>query len=536
MPMDVDDPAALQRERDASHTMEPTHNTPSEGIFIDLTGHSEPSFASQTVVPDNSGPVDRNTGPTGTTMDPIVFYPQGDTLLKIEIEKDNKSKTFQASQACLRLMNAPWFYLGDNQHNLFARTYWKVENDDQVKVIELALQAAHLQHDKMPQVLSWKMIVNVAKVGKQHKILAPLRPYLDTWVLPYVDKALKPGYEMWLLVAYVFGYEDVFQHVLEHTAIIMQAISSHNADTGERKVQYAMPSGTIISEETFGKDVLDALIHLRNIFVTPIIDSAHRCVDRLFNPPNPSTLCSQECHAMVLGSLIQGLKPLNIWPQKPSVPEITLSALDLFTSLQKIKVHSMKKHSWIECSLDEVRSMKLSVPPWPGLAPEEEPLSTAAFAVRKNGHVEPEPDAEDGVPNDPVSFDIIPAFIPLTLLWKSSAVYKWGFRASDFFRKEDAGESGDRVVDEDKESDADESESGDEDSVGDEAYDTEDEIEDMMEEEPPEEYCEDEDEYESDSEGYDDDGDEEMDDVLGHEHGNEEVGGMDVEGMEEQEK
>jgi hypothetical protein len=84
--------------------------------------------------------------------------------------------------------------------------------DDDHQTLEFILNVLHHRHDMLPKVLAFPELVRIAEICDKYELQLALKPTLDRFLEPYKTN-LTGGYRDWLLVSYVFGYEDIFSQI-----------------------------------------------------------------------------------------------------------------------------------------------------------------------------------------------------------------------------------------------------------------------------------------------------------------------------------
>lgn len=91
--------------------------------------------------------------------------------------------------------------------------------DDDPDALELILMALHHRYLELPQKIEFKVLVEVAAVCEKYMLHVPLAPLAAMWAEPWKAKAFEKGYENWLLIAWVFGVDDMFVNISKHIAL-----------------------------------------------------------------------------------------------------------------------------------------------------------------------------------------------------------------------------------------------------------------------------------------------------------------------------
>jgi hypothetical protein len=160
----------------------------------------------------------KNLGNLPDDFNVITIDEVGDMHFAVISKNGTRSKTWLVNSSCVRLASPVW---ANAIKTLSADEFGKLRLevvDDSDNIIEIALRAAHLQHVNLPVHLSLDKLVEVAEVCEQHDVIRLLEPYLNSWASRWSAKILAPGYELWIFVAYHFGYFEIFKMLSEHLA------------------------------------------------------------------------------------------------------------------------------------------------------------------------------------------------------------------------------------------------------------------------------------------------------------------------------
>ncbi|KAF8245553.1 hypothetical protein K440DRAFT_646162 [Wilcoxina mikolae CBS 423.85] len=85
--------------------------------------------------------------------------------------------------------------------------------DDNSEALEFIFNVLHLQHDRVPDTISFQKMVQVAAICEKYELHRALQPTADKLFKPQKMLSTHHGYEDWLLVSYCFGYESIFTDV-----------------------------------------------------------------------------------------------------------------------------------------------------------------------------------------------------------------------------------------------------------------------------------------------------------------------------------
>lgn len=159
-----------------------------------------------------------------------IVWALGDLQLVVLSQNGENCKIFRVHTAFTKAASPQW----DTFHPYMPESFWphtlaeKVRDrfgcythvfvEDHVEAVGHVLYAAHHQHHKVPAYLSFPALVQIAEICERHDVIGVLQPYLRNWAYVWTPKLLVSGYEMWIYVAYHFGYFDIFRVVAEHLA------------------------------------------------------------------------------------------------------------------------------------------------------------------------------------------------------------------------------------------------------------------------------------------------------------------------------
>jgi len=85
--------------------------------------------------------------------------------------------------------------------------------DDDSAALEFIFNVLHLQHDRVPDIIDFQQMVQVAAICEKYELHKALQPTADKLFKLQKELSTHYGYEDWLLVSYCFGYEDIFTDV-----------------------------------------------------------------------------------------------------------------------------------------------------------------------------------------------------------------------------------------------------------------------------------------------------------------------------------
>ena len=112
--------------------------------------------------------------------------------------------------------------------------------DDDFQTMAMIARIMHLQSDKVPDKLTFKQLYQVAILCDKYDLKRCLGYWPKIWATPYLNSYGIEGYEGWLFMSTVFGYDGLFKEVTRHL-ILNSKVSRDNSlittkgiDLGER--------------------------------------------------------------------------------------------------------------------------------------------------------------------------------------------------------------------------------------------------------------------------------------------------------------
>ncbi|KAF2654180.1 hypothetical protein K491DRAFT_779719 [Lophiostoma macrostomum CBS 122681] len=242
-----------------------------------------------------------------------VIDTEGDLTL-IVVSKDRETTvSFKVDSTIIRKASPKWseiYASGSETDDSIS-----IE-EDKVDVLEMVLHIAHLQFDLIPLHITFAHLVDVAELLHRHRLTTLLHEYLRNWCRPYTSKILDSGYEMWILIAHEFGWDNIFQIVARKVYTTMYMCD------GEYWV-----GNVHLSEENIGKRILESLIKHRCRHLKLILDACDAAIEKY---STAESQCGHKehggaCASMVLGSLLRGLKTVGVWPKRPKLADVQTS-------------------------------------------------------------------------------------------------------------------------------------------------------------------------------------------------------------------
>ena len=88
--------------------------------------------------------------------------------------------------------------------------------DDDFQTMAINARIMHLQSDKVPEKLTFQQLYQVAILCDKYDLKRCLGYWPKMWATPYLNSYGIEGYEGWLFMSTVFGYEELFKKVTRH--------------------------------------------------------------------------------------------------------------------------------------------------------------------------------------------------------------------------------------------------------------------------------------------------------------------------------
>lgn len=208
--------------------------------------------------------------PPGVCVNPALSAPivrideDGDLEIQVGPDEDSILKRFLVASQVLRCQSRAFYasfcesYAFKGSTNIrrahFLRPYEPgvIFLDDDPDALELILMALHHRYLELPQKIEFKVLVEVAAVCEKYMLHVPLAPVAGMWAAPWKAEAFEKGYEDWLLVAWVFGVDDMFKNISKHIALNLAVTPENGLVTHDgKRLHQAIPesvTGECISE------------------------------------------------------------------------------------------------------------------------------------------------------------------------------------------------------------------------------------------------------------------------------------------------
>ncbi|KAF2203538.1 hypothetical protein GQ43DRAFT_461464 [Delitschia confertaspora ATCC 74209] len=273
--------------------------------------------------------------------DYITIDPDGDLEISALTNNGTASKIFLVSSANVRLAVPKWKALLDAAKSPVAGNKYQLDlEEDDIGTLRIILSLAHYQYWKVPDRLNFEELVKVMRFCQRHETTRFLIPWLQSSLSLWLPKLLKPGYELWLLVAYQLRYWDTLELIVAEIAVTMYQ---------DDEEDWVVPRGTNLSKSDLPKCIMDNLLRLRTSTIQAILTECHDCIEDLSSGSPKIYPCRaphdrERCACISLGSLLRSFKDLGIWPQRPGAQDIKMSAREFQLHVMNIDILTAPGH------------------------------------------------------------------------------------------------------------------------------------------------------------------------------------------------
>ncbi|KAK5694967.1 hypothetical protein LTR17_024728 [Elasticomyces elasticus] len=204
--------------------------------------------------------------------------------------------------------------------------------DDDPDALKIVLNIAHLRFEAVPQSLDFKQLLSLAILTDKYQATRVLRPWIADWTMDLTRFVGKPGYEECAWIAWEFGLEVEFEHIV--TYLILHAKVDHEGSClvdDEYLESKQLPSGLI-----------ESILDVRYTTIERLLGIPYDYMGRVENKEHAAGLCrlsKAECTALSFESLMLGLKSLELGLSQPDTCDITSSISELARGLAMISIY-----------------------------------------------------------------------------------------------------------------------------------------------------------------------------------------------------
>ncbi|KAF1959243.1 hypothetical protein CC80DRAFT_502295 [Byssothecium circinans] len=258
--------------------------------------------------------------------------PRGDLICSIISPDDPTiSERFLVSSSCLQCASEKWATLINNSPQSLELV------DGRSTELRLALMLSHFRHEDVPLKLSFKSLVQTAKLCREHDLRKLFQPYIRIWTSQWLRKLCNPGFEEWIVIAYDLGFREIFEVLCHHLA---NTIAFNDAGM----LCFNQPEGRENANTAglldFPEDIQRNLSRIRKVYLERMIQTCYDMINTLSIPDVP----------VALGSFIHGLRGCGLWPTRPKATDIRLSVNELSKMLSQIHIRSFHGQAFSDCT------------------------------------------------------------------------------------------------------------------------------------------------------------------------------------------
>jgi hypothetical protein len=137
-----------------------------------------------------------------------------------------------------------------------------------IGAMAIVLCAAHMRNDKVPRSISFRELVEVARVCQQYQCIDPVSLFVELLWLPQWQEWIgHPGYGDFLLISYVFGHARIFE------------------TTSKWVIKQLRGGSDIMEDKMLPKHVRERLQQIRAAILARILDCCRKTIRQYLPPP-----------------------------------------------------------------------------------------------------------------------------------------------------------------------------------------------------------------------------------------------------------
>lgn len=95
--------------------------------------------------------------------------------------------------------------------------------DDDFQAMHIIMMDIHLQNDKVPRLVDFHLLDNIAVLCDKYDLRRSLGPWTDLWLQDHLETVEIEGFERWLFIATAFRnikvYTDITRHLILNAAL-----------------------------------------------------------------------------------------------------------------------------------------------------------------------------------------------------------------------------------------------------------------------------------------------------------------------------
>ena len=159
------------------------------------------------------------------------------------------------------------------------------EDDDFQSMVMIA-RLMHLQSDKVPDKLAFKQLYQVAILCDKYDLRRCLGPWPKIWATPYLNSYGIEGYEGWLSMSTVFGFDGLFKEITRHL-ILNSKVSRYNSLVTTKGIDL----GEHVSSTITGEMLMTSFVEDSRL----IANRSNKGVQSRGDVPNTRLILAGEC-------------------------------------------------------------------------------------------------------------------------------------------------------------------------------------------------------------------------------------------------
>ncbi|KAK6358772.1 hypothetical protein TWF730_008091 [Orbilia blumenaviensis] len=184
-------------------------------------------------------------------------------------------------------------------HKRFTEIHLKDSDPDALRNL---LQIVHCKADPALVDASFDLVKRIARSSEKYQWQRAILPWKKIWADKYLERALEPGYEDWILIARVFGIEEEASKLL---SILADECSSLFEDDKSKK-KYFMRSGKQVYTENWPREA-DEILKIRGIRIRRLSMGLSRFKGYLESPDIDEFCDSNLCVNLCYGSMMRAI-------------------------------------------------------------------------------------------------------------------------------------------------------------------------------------------------------------------------------------
>ena len=167
---------------------------------------------------------DQETASSGKRTMTTIIDPDGDRSILVD------TKVFLVSSSAMGLASKIWKKLlardSPFREGSGSRDDPVTFEGDDLESMTILIHAAHLQFDQVPATLSFHGLLDVAIACDKYDISTLIRPWVSKWIDHALSLNKTAKHEGWLLIAWTFGIESLFERASKWLVMNMEMSDS----------------------------------------------------------------------------------------------------------------------------------------------------------------------------------------------------------------------------------------------------------------------------------------------------------------------